>query len=143
VPATLPAATTEPVAGRIRGRVLVIDDVPAIGRTIAEALPEHDVTVVAKASEAFIRLASNETFDIILCDLMMPQLGGRDVLARLEEDWPHIAPCLIFMTGGAFTAEARDFLKRAKQRVLSKPFSVDQLRTTILMHLEGRIRDRN
>jgi CheY-like chemotaxis protein len=101
------------------------------------------VSVVSKASEAFIRLASNETFDIILCDLMMPQLGGRDVLERLESDWPHLAPALIFMTGGAFTAEAREFLERAKQKVLMKPFSVDELRTTILMHLESRIRERN
>lgn len=143
VPLTTPIAKPEPVAANVRGRVLVIDDVPEIGRTIADALPEHDVTVVSKASEAFILFASNQTFDIILCDLMMPQLGGRDVLARMEEDWPHLAPCLIFMTGGAFTPEARDFLKRAKQRLLSKPFSVDQLRTTILIHLEDRIRDRN
>jgi signal transduction histidine kinase len=128
---------------KVRGRILVIDDLPAIGRTIADALPGHDVSVVSKASEAFIRLASNETFDIILCDLMMPQLGGRDVLERLESDWPHLAPALIFMTGGAFTAEAREFLERAKQKVLMKPFSVDELRTTILMHLESRIRERN
>jgi hypothetical protein len=47
------------------------------------------------------------------------------------------------MTGGAFTAEAREFLERARQKVLVKPFSVDELRTTILMHLESRIRERN
>lgn len=144
----LPASSAIPkreneVAHEARGRILVIDDVPAIGRTIADALPGHDVTVVSKASEAFIRFASNEAFDVILCDLMMPQLAGRDVLERLESDWPHLAPCLIFMTGGAFTVDAREFLERAKQRVLVKPFSVDQLRTTILMHLESRIRERN
>jgi CheY-like chemotaxis protein len=142
-PLAIPSERPEPLPDAVRGRVLVIDDVPAIGRTIAEALPEHDVTVVSKASEAFIRLASNEIFDVILCDLMMPQLGGRDVLARLEADWPHLAASLIFMTGGAFTKEARAFLKRATQRVLVKPFSVDQLRTTILMQLEARARGRN
>ena len=143
LPVPLPNAKPEPDTEMPRGRILVIDDVPAIGRTISDALPEHDVTVVAKASEAFIRFASNETFDVILCDLMMPQLGGRDVLERLEADWPHLAACLIFMTGGAFTTEARKFLKRAKQRVLTKPFSIDQLRTTILMHLDARVRERN
>jgi CheY-like chemotaxis protein len=142
-PAASPSEKPEQELEQTRGRILVIDDVPAIGRTIADALPEHDVSVVSKASDAFIRFASNETFDVILCDLMMPQLGGRDVLTRLEADWPHLAACLIFITGGAFTAEAREFLKRTKQLVLKKPFSVDQLRTTILMHLEARLRERN
>jgi signal transduction histidine kinase len=143
LPLASPPANPEPSVAKVRGRILVIDDLPAIGRMIAGALPEHDVTVVSKASEAFILFASNETFDVILCDLMMPQLGGRDVLARLEADWPHLAPRLIFMTGGAFTADAREFLKRAKQLVLTKPFSVEQLRTTIVMHLESRISERN
>ncbi len=139
VPSTKPG---EDVA-HVRGRILVIDDVPAIGRTIADALPEHDVTVVSQAAEAFVRLSANETFDVILCDLMMPELGGRDVLERLEAEWPHLAPALIFMTGGAFTAEAREFLSRLKEAVLLKPFSIDQLRMTIMMHLQARLRERN
>ena len=142
-PRLIPPPEAIPESAPVRGRILVIDDMPAIGRTIADALPEHDVTVVSNAGDAFIRFASNESFDIILCDLMMPQLGGRDVLERLEAEWPHLAPCLIFMTGGAFTPAARKFLKRARPRMLVKPFSIDQLRTTILMHLEVRVRDRN
>lgn len=143
LPVPIPSEKPAPDAGPTRGRILVIDDVLAIGRTISDALPEYDVSVVSKASEAFIRFDSHESFDIVLCDLMMPQLGGRDVLERLEADWPHLAASLIFMTGGAFTTEAREFLSRAKQRVLLKPFSVQELRTTILMHLEARIRERN
>jgi signal transduction histidine kinase len=139
VPSTKPAQDV----AHVRGRILVIDDVPEIGRTIADALPEHDVTVVSQAAEAFARLSANETFDVILCDLMMPELGGRDVLERLEAKWPHLAAALIFMTGGAFTAEAREFLSRLRQAVLLKPFSIDQLRMTIMMHLQARIHERN
>ena len=139
VPSTKPGPDSGPGAGRI----LIIDDLTTILRAITDALPEHDVTVVAKASEAFARFASNETFDVILCDLMMPHIGARDVLERLERDWPHLAGRLIFMTNGAFTAEALEFLQRTKQRVLVKPFSVDELRVTILMHLQERICERN
>jgi signal transduction histidine kinase len=140
---TVPSTKLEQGGAEARGRILVIDDVPAIGRTIMDALPDHDVTVVSRAAEAFVLLSRGETFDVILCDLMMPQLGGRDVLERLEAEWPHLAPAMIFMTGGAFTAEAREFLGRAKETVLAKPFSIDQLRMTIMMHLQARIRGRN
>jgi CheY-like chemotaxis protein len=108
-----------------------------------EGLPEHDVTLVSRAAEAFALFSSGETFDVILCDLMMPRLGGRDVLERLEAEWPHLAAAMIFMTGGAFTAEAREFLSHVKEAVLVKPFSIDQLRMTIMMHLQARIRGRN
>jgi signal transduction histidine kinase len=138
-----PDLDPRPRSPQLRGRILVIDDLPAVGKSIAHALPEHDVTVVSEAREAFARLTSNETFDVVLCDLLMPQLGGRDVLERLEAEWPHLVPNVIFMTGGAFTDESREFLKRSRQRVLIKPFSIDELRTTILMQLQDRVRERN
>jgi two-component system cell cycle sensor histidine kinase/response regulator CckA len=127
----------------IRGRILVIDDVPDIGRTIAAALREHDVTVVQEAEEAFALFASNEMFDVILCDLMMPEMGGRDVVERLKVEWPGLAERVVFMTGGAFTAESRDFLKRSPYRVLTKPFSIDDLRAEIRLQLQNRVRERN
>jgi signal transduction histidine kinase len=132
--------------GRIavpRARLLVIDDVAAIGRMIALALPEHDVTVVSRASEAFARLGAGESFDVILCDLLMPELGGREVLARLEADWPELAETLIFMTGGAFTAESREFLGGSSKRVLDKPFSIESLRAAVGAQLRSRLRERN
>jgi CheY-like chemotaxis protein len=130
-------------SARVRARILVIDDVPAIGESIVAALPGHDVKVVSHPAEAFTLLASNDAFDVILCDFQMPDLGGRGVLERLETEWPHLAPNVIFMTGGAFTPESREFLEGCPQRVLTKPFSIDQLRTTIVMHMQERLHERN
>jgi CheY-like chemotaxis protein len=124
-----------------RTRILVIDDMTAMGQVIALALPEHDVAVVSRASEAFARLAARETFDVVICDLMMPDIGGREVLERLESEWPHLAANLIFMTGGAFTAESRDFLDRCRQRVLKKPFSIAELRASVTAQLNERRRN--
>ncbi len=143
LPQAAPVPKARPDRDPARGRVLVIDDVPAIGETIVAALPEHDVTIVARASDAFAQLADDDAFDVILCDLMMPELGGRDVLERLEADWPHLANALIFMAGGAFTPESRRFLQNLPLRILRKPFSIDQLRTTIVMQLQDRIRESN
>ena len=126
-----PAPAAAPAKTAARARILVIDDVAAIGQTIALALAEHDVTVVSRASDAFTLFASNQSFDVILCDLLMPELGGWAVADRLETEWPHLTAALVFMTGGAFTAESREFLERWPQRVLMKPFSVDELRATV------------
>jgi signal transduction histidine kinase len=127
-----------------RGRILVIDDMPAIGRMIAAAFSgTHDVVAVTEAREAFARLASGETFDVILTDLMMPEVSGRDVLDKLTAEWPHLAANVIFMTGGAFTAESREFLDRAPQRVLAKPFSIDELQAVVRVQMLDRLRGRN
>jgi CheY-like chemotaxis protein len=127
----------------VRGRVLVIDDVVEIAQLIPIALPEHDVTVATRATDAISRFASGETYDVILCDLTMPELGGQEVLERLEAEWPHLASAMIFMTGGPMTEESRQFLEQSSLRVLTKPFSIDQLRTTILRHLQDRRRECN
>ena len=74
---------------------------------------------------------------------MMPDLNGRDVVERLKADWPHLADRVIFMTGGAFTAESREFLQRTPYRVLTKPFSLDELRGAILTQMKDRIRGHN
>jgi signal transduction histidine kinase len=132
-------------AGRAarRARILVIDDLPAFGRTISRALTEHDVTVVARADEAFALLLSNEKFDVVLCDLLMPEMGGRAVFKRLEVEWPQLASKVIFMTGGAFTPESREFLEQSPQTLLTKPFSLDELRAAVRSLIEDRGDDPN
>ncbi len=114
-----------------RARILVIDDMPALGRSLARLLKEHEVTVVERAKDAFARLAANETFDVVLCDLMMPESSGREVFERLRAEWPALASRVIFMTGGAFTPESREFLAQSPQPTLTKPFSLDELRAVL------------
>ncbi len=126
-----PVADDDPEETPIRARVLIIDDVPAFGRSIARALEDHEVTVVHRAEDAFLRLADDQQFDVILCDLLMPEVGGRGVFDRLRAQWPALAPRVIFMTGGAFTPEARELVERSTQTVLTKPFSLDELRAAI------------
>jgi two-component system cell cycle sensor histidine kinase/response regulator CckA len=126
-----------------RARILVIDDLPVFGRTLVRALAEHDVTAVSRADDAFARLAANDAFDIVLCDLMMPEIGGRGVFDRLKAEWPHLLPRMIFMTGGAFTPESREFVEQATQTVLTKPFSLDALRAAIRVLMKDPTDGRN
>jgi CheY-like chemotaxis protein len=144
-PAAEPLLVTgdDPDLTPVRARILVIDDLPAFGRTIARALVEHEVTVVDRAQEAFARLAVDDRFDVILCDVQMPELGARGVHDRLAIEWPQLCARLIYMTGGAFTPESREFLEQTPQTILTKPFSIDELRAAIDELMAERAGGRN
>jgi len=118
-----------------RARVLVIDDEPLIARILQRALSRHQVTVASEARDALARIARGETYDVILCDLMMPDLSGIDVHEHLTREHPAVARRLVFMTGGAFTSKAREFLSTVKNDRLDKPFSLSQVHKVVDRHL--------
>ncbi len=126
--------TTAPLpapAGR-RGRVLIVDDEERLGRTIQRILAkDHDVTVTTGARDALAQLAASEPFDVILCDLMMPEMTGMDLHRELSRIAPEQADRMIFVTGGAFTADARQFLTQTPREHLEKPFSTTNLRAIV------------
>jgi len=115
-----------------RARVLVVDDDPLIGRAVSRMLrSEHDVLSVTRANDAFDRVSAGESFDLILCDVMMPEVTGIELYERLCRDAPAHAARMIFMTGGAFTHRARTFLAGNHQHQLEKPFDAKHLRAVV------------
>ena len=123
-------------AASIRGRILVIDDDPLIGSVMRSVLSsEHDVFVANRASEAFSRFELGETFDLVLCDIMMPDVNGPAFYAALNERWPHLVSRVVFMTGGAFSVETMDFVETVPTCILAKPFTAEQLRQVAREHL--------
>jgi two-component system cell cycle sensor histidine kinase/response regulator CckA len=124
-------AAPEPVS-KATSRILLIDDEPAVGRALGMLLaPETEVVAVHRAEDALARLASGERYDAIVCDLMMPEISGIELYDRLERVAPECRHQVIFMTGGAFTPQAREFLAKLEQPHLEKPFSESQLRRAI------------
>ncbi len=106
-----------------RARILVIDDEPAVGNVVRRLLArEHDVVTVTSARAALGRLAEGAQFDVIACDLMMPETSGMDFYEEVERRFPAVAGRVFFMTGGTFTPSAQAFLERAGLRRLDKPF---------------------
>ena len=112
-----------------RRRVLIVDDEPAVARAIARAIGrDHAVQIVQSGREALGSILGGAELDLILCDLMMPDMTGMDLYAELKRlDHPAFAR-LVFMTGGAFTAEARAFLASVPNVRLDKPFNLRAVR---------------
>ncbi|MCP3136988.1 ATP-binding protein [Pyxidicoccus xibeiensis] len=108
-----------------RGQVLVIDDEPPVGRSLARIIgPQHKVTVAGSGEAALAALTSGVSFDAVFCDLMMPGISGMDVYERMREASPDVARRFIFITGGSYTTRARQFLERVPNRQIEKPFDV-------------------
>jgi CheY-like chemotaxis protein len=118
-------------AGR-RGCILVIDDESMLCTVIKTVLGiDHEVTTVTSAKEALGRISGGELFDLILCDLMMPEMTGMDLHARLQALAPDQAANMVFMTGGAFTENAQAFLARLPNASIEKPFKSAKLRQLV------------
>jgi CheY-like chemotaxis protein len=118
-------------AGR-RARVLVIDDEPLMLKAVIRSLAsEHDCIGSSSAQEALQRLLAGEQFDVILTDVMMPEMSGGELHARLVQSAPEIARKMVFLTGGAFTAEAKAFLDQVPNRRMEKPFDPASLRAVV------------
>ena len=142
----LPAASLEPIEAIStvssepplrRGRILIVDDeiqlVQAVRRLLAL---EHDVTACTSAREALERITGGELFDLVLCDLMMPDMSGMDLHAALERLGGGLAERMIFATGGAFSSAAREFIAQLPNPLLEKPFEAAQLRSLIADRLQ-------
>jgi PAS domain S-box-containing protein len=112
-----------------RLRLLVVDDEIAIGRTLAIALSDaFEVTTATSGREALALLERGDRqFDVVLCDLMMPDVTGMDVYERVVVHAPALARRFVFVTGGAFTDRARAFVERVQMPVIEKPFDLATL----------------
>jgi len=111
-------------------KVLIIDDEPAVGRALGRVLKEHRVTVRSSPVQALEELRSAD-YDVILCDLMMPEMTGRQLFEALAEQRPGMEARIVFMTGGAFTSDAASFLDELDNPVLDKPMDHVALRRVI------------
>jgi PAS domain S-box-containing protein len=123
-------------AAATRRRVLVVDDDPRVGRALARLLAqEHDVEVVSGGAEALRRVQQGTRWDVVVCDLLMPDMSGMDLARALEAAAPELSRRMVFVTGGAFTPGALDFLAVRHRRTLEKPVDADLLRE-VVRHLE-------
>ncbi len=111
-----------------RARILVVDDEPKLGTTLRLALGDRcAVEVVDNGRDALRVLEGGGAYDLVLCDLMMPELSGVDLYQRVCASDPALAARFVFMTGGAFTERAREFLAEHHLKRIEKPFPLERV----------------
>ncbi|MEK7384641.1 MAG: response regulator [Elusimicrobiota bacterium] len=121
-------------------KILVIDDEPGLREMLVYDLTGrgYAVTTAANGREALAK-AKQERFDLALCDLMMPELGGLETLKALKEAHPHIE--VVMVTGYATLENAVESMKQGAYDYVSKPYEMDQLSIMLEKALErGRLK---
>jgi DNA-binding response OmpR family regulator len=113
---------------------LIVEDETHLAESLGLLLEEYDVTIALSGRRA-LDLCSEREFDLILCDLLMPGLGGKEIYDELRRLHPGQEERIVFMTGGAFTPAAQEFLTQIPNRTLEKPFA-----TEVLLQLVRAIR---
>ncbi len=121
-----------PVERQERLRVLVVDDEPHILHYMQATLESwgHEVVLAHDGSQALKR-ALMQPFDLIICDLRMPRLGGREMFHTLARMHPTVADRIIFATGDTVRGDTLQFLEELGRPFLQKPFKLDALRRVL------------
>jgi CheY-like chemotaxis protein len=117
-----------------RARVLVVDDEQALLAVYRRVLePSHEVVAVTSGAEAIRTIERDSAFDLVICDVMMPDMDGPSFYHRLAQRSPELVRKLVFCSGGAFTASARQFVDSIPNMCFQKPLSPDKIQR-ILRH---------
>jgi two-component system cell cycle sensor histidine kinase/response regulator CckA len=113
-------------------RLLLIDDEECLIESLCEILSNYYEVECAKTGFDALRiLQSGRPFDLILCDLMLPDTTGMDLYEEIQRLMPDLEKRMVFVSGGAFTARADQFLKNVPNMQLMKPFRSAELFTVI------------
>lgn len=115
--------------GKLKGRILVIDDLPAIRDLVVDILTNqgYEVEIATNGMEG-LKMTEEKAYDLIISDLNMPVMGGIEFYTRLLEEKPFMKQRVLFITGNK-DRETDIFLKETGARYLIKPFkTVDLLK---------------
>jgi CheY-like chemotaxis protein len=111
----------------VRARILLVDDDRLVVKSMRRVLRDHDLSTVDSGREALELLRNDPGYDLVLCDLMMPDVSGMDVYEALIAEQPGLAERIVFMSGGAFTQRAQQFLAGVSNTFIEKPFDKGEL----------------
>ena len=107
-------------------RVLVVDDDASVCASVVTLLDArgHEAVGACSGAEAYARLQA-EYFDVLLCDVIMPEMSGLELLTKALALYPGMP--VLMLSGISDVATARDALHRGAMDYLTKPIELDEL----------------
>jgi DNA-binding response OmpR family regulator len=116
----------------VTARILIVDDEPALRRTLERALTGYHYEVVSVADpHSAYQMLSETTFDLVLLDLRLPQIGGDTLFLAIIRQWPRLRDRVILMSGDPWSEQMDWPRELAACPILAKPFSLEALAKTV------------
>lgn len=116
----------------VRAKVLVVDDEELVGQVVVRVLSsDHDTVAVQSATDAVELLRRGAAFDVVICDVVMPDMGGLDLFYWIRTQRPELLPGFMFLTGGATDRKTAVALERLLEPRMQKPFEPSELRALV------------
>ena len=104
-----------------RVRVLLVDDDPLVLTAYRRSLRRFfDVEIATGGAAALERFEADRDFDVVLCDIVMPGVGGPEVAQTVKRRWPELDRRLLFWTAGVTGAKLERFVEVERRRVFQK-----------------------
>jgi len=119
-------------------KIIVVDDEKQICLNVAKILSknDYDVTHVLSAQEALDKMAA-DSYSLLISDIVMPGKNGLELLKMVKKEWPLTKA--IMMTAYAATDTAMKAIQLGALDYIPKPFTPDELRTTVEQALSGKL----
>lgn len=109
-------------------RILVVDDETAMLELLEAVFKNSGSWLdVANNGQDAVRFMTSGRYDVILSDICMPGLGGKEIYEWMSQNRPDLLPRTAFFTGDAISQDTQTFLKRANRPHLLKPFRIAEL----------------
>ena len=125
------------MASQTSARILVVDDDPSVVRGLMRLLRRDGYTVdTAENGHQALALLPEHHYDVILCDLRMPELNGQDFYAVLRRDYPSLCQRVMFVTGDTSNIDSLAFLAQCGQPWMAKPCTGAKVRSALAQMLD-------
>ncbi|WP_028323823.1 response regulator [Desulfatirhabdium butyrativorans] len=119
-------------------KIMVIDDEKGICRNVEKILSKnhYDVVCALSAAEALEKM-KQESFNLMISDIVMPEMNGLELLKQVKQNWPQTKA--LMMTAYASTDTAMKAIRLGALDYVPKPFTPEELRTSVEKALEGQL----
>ncbi len=122
----------------MKGRVLAIDDEVHVLELIGGVLRPMGLEVdVARDGHEGLERVSDRDYDLILLDVKMPGMDGKDFFIRLRAVKPHLCSRVLFLTGDVISASTMAFIEGTGSPYLAKPFGIEELKVAVEKAMKG------
>jgi CheY-like chemotaxis protein len=104
---------------------------------VGRLLKGYDTLVTERAVDALAAISAGRSFEVVLCDVMMPEMSGIEFVDALRRASPALVPRVVMMTGGTYTVDAAAWLASSALPCLEKPLDATELRRVVARVARG------